>query len=214
MLDGHALPRKIPHMTNPPRPLDGRAAAGEITRVLCEAFADYPVMRYVLGEGGDYPARLQTLIGFFLGARVLRDDALLGIHERDELLGVALCSLPDRVPPPEVAELRERTWAALGAEARARYDACVRAWEPVGVAEPNVHVNMLAVPPRHQGQGLGRALLERVHAMSRERTDSCGVTLTTESERNVVLYRHLGYRVVGRRPIAPGLETWGFFRPD
>jgi hypothetical protein len=50
--------------------------------------------------------------------------------------------------------------------------------------------------------------------MSRERGDSRGVTLTTESERNVALYRHLGYEVVGRRPIAPGMETWGLWRPD
>ena len=50
--------------------------------------------------------------------------------------------------------------------------------------------------------------------MSRERADSHGVTLSTESERNVALYRHLGYRVVGQATIAPGLETWDFFRPD
>lgn len=182
--------------------------------MICEAFADYPVMRYVLGDRDDYHARLRTLIGFFHGARVLRDDAIFGIIDGKELVGVALCSLPDRVAPPALEQLRERTWAELGADARARYETCVRAWEPVGVAKPNVHVNMLAVPPRHQGRGLGRALLERVHAMSRERGDSRGVTLTTESERNVALYQHLGYEVVGQRTIAPGLETWGLWRPD
>jgi GNAT superfamily N-acetyltransferase len=197
-----------------PRLLPGRASAEEVARVVGEAFADYPVMRYVLGDQGDYPARLRTLIGFFHGARVLRDDAIFGIIDGKELVGVALCSLPDRVAPPALEQLRERTWAELGADARARYDDCVRAWEPVGVAKPNVHVNMLAVPPRHQGRGFGRALLERVHAMSRERGDSRGVTLTTESERNVALYRHLGYEVVGQRTIAPGIETWGLWRPD
>lgn len=194
--------------------LDPRATTDEVVRVLCEAFFDYPVMRYVLGGGGDYPARLRILIGFFHGNRVLRDDAILGASVDGELRGVALCSLPDRVSPPEMEQLRERTWAELGADARARYDDCVRAWETVGVAEPNVHLNMLAVPPRYQGQGLGRALLDRVHELSRERPDSCGVTLTTENERNVALYQHVGYRIVGRRPIAPEIETWGMFRPD
>jgi GNAT superfamily N-acetyltransferase len=197
-----------------PRLLPGRASTEEVVRVLCEAFADYPVMRYVLGDQGDYPARLGRLIGFFHGARVLRDDAIFGIVEDHDLVGVALCSLPDRVAPPALDLLRQQTWAELGADARARYDDCVRAWEPVGVARPNVHVNMLAVPPRHQGRGLGRALLERVHAMSRERGDSRGVTLTTESEHNVALYQHLGYEVVGQRTIAPGIETWGLWRPD
>ena len=201
-------------MTDTPRLLDGRASTDAVAGVLCEAFADYPVMRYVLGDRPDYAARLRTLIGLFHGARVLRDDAIFGIFEGEELVGVALCSLPDRVAPPELEQLRERTWAELGADARTRYDDCVRAWEPLGVAEPNIHVNMLAVPPRHQGRGFARALLDQVHATSRERADSRGVTLTTESERNVALYRHMGYEVVGRRTIAPRLETWGFWRPD
>jgi GNAT superfamily N-acetyltransferase len=102
----------------------------------------------------------------------------------------------------------------LGADARRRYEECVRAWEPLGVAEPNIHVTMLGVTPRLQGRGFGRVLLERVHAMSREHPESRGVTLTTESAANVAFYCHLGYRIVGRAAIAPGLETWGFFRPD
>ena len=73
---------------------------------------------------------------------------------------------------------------------------------------------MLAVPTRYQGQGLARPLLDAVHALSREREDSCGVTLTTEREANVALYQHVGYRVVGRGTIVPGLETWGMYRPD
>jgi ribosomal protein S18 acetylase RimI-like enzyme len=201
-------------MTDAPRLLDGHATADDVVRVLCEAFADYSVMRYVLGDRDGYPERLRTLIGFFHGARLLRDDAIVGISDGHKLCGVALCSLPDRVDPPELDPLRERTWSALGPDARARYDDCVRAWESTGVDEPNIHVNMLAVLPERQGRGLARALLERVHAMSRERVDSRGVTLSTESERNVALYRHMGYRVVGQATIAPGLETWDFFRPD
>jgi GNAT superfamily N-acetyltransferase len=193
--------------------LDG-PRADDVIGVLCDAFADYPIMQYVLGEGGDYGARLRTLIGFFAGARFLRQDAIIGVSVDGELRGVALCSLPDQVPPPEMDQLRERTWAALGADARARYDRCVEVWTPLGVAEPNVHLNMLAVPTKHQGQGLARALLDRVHALSRERDDSRGVTLTTEVESNVELYRHVGYRIVGQGTIAPGLETWGMYRPD
>jgi ribosomal protein S18 acetylase RimI-like enzyme len=168
----------------------------------------------VLGELEDYPERLRTLIGFFHRARVLREDAILGVSDGGELVAVALTSLPDCVDPPAVDLLGEQTWAALGADARARYGDCVRAWESTGVDEPHIHVNMLAVVPRYQGRGLGRILLERVQAMSRERADSRGVTLSTESERNVALYRHLGYRVVGQATIAPGVATWDFFRPD
>jgi ribosomal protein S18 acetylase RimI-like enzyme len=201
-------------MTDAPRLLDARVTADDAVRVLCEAFADYPVTRYILGRGDGYPERLRTLIGFFHGARVLQDDPILGISEGRELIAVAVCTLPGGVPPPELDLLRDRTWAALGPDAQARFDDCVRAWESTGVDEPNIHVNMLAVLPERQGRGLARALLERVHAMSRERADSRGVTLSTESERNVALYRHMGYRIVGQATIAPGVETWDFFRPD
>ena len=194
--------------------LPTRESEAAVVETLCEAFADYPVMRYVLGPEGDYAERLRPLIGFFVAARVLRDDPIFGVREGPELIGVATCTLPGGTPPPELDAVRERTWAALGAQARERYEHCVRAWEPLAVAEPNLHVNMLGVMPRFQGRGLGRVLLERVHALSRELPDSAGVTLTTETAGNVGLYQRFGYRIVGRRAIAPGLETWGFFRPN
>jgi GNAT superfamily N-acetyltransferase len=196
-----------------PRLLAGLEGAAEVLGALCESFADYPVMRYVLGSGGDYRARLRLLIDFFLAARVLRKDPMLAIYAGPEVGAVAICTVPG-LPPPDLESIRERTWATLGADARRRYEECVRAWEPLGVAEPNIHVNMLGVTPRLQGRGFGRVLLERVHAMSREHPESRGVTLTTESLTNVAFYRHLGYRIVGHGQIAPGLETWGFFRPD
>ena len=188
--------------------------ADEALGPLCEAFADYPVMRHVLGPDGDYRARLRTLIGFFLAARVFRKDPILALHSGGEVSGVAICTLPGGTAPPELQEARESAWATLGDDARERYDQWGRVWEPLAVAEPNIHVNMLGVPPRFQGRGLGRALLERVHDMSRDHPDSVGITLTTESAANVPFYERLGYRIVGRGRIGPGLETWGFFRPD
>ena len=194
-----------------------RGAAEEVTSVLCEAFAEYPVMRYVLGPDGDSPDRLRTLIGFFVAARAIPDHPVLGVSVGPELAGVALCTPPKSSGAPAAAELeaaRERTWDALGADARARYEECGRAWETVAVAEPNLHLNMIGVAPRYHGRGLARVLLDAVHGLSREAPDSRGVTLTTESPENVELYGHFGYRHVGHRGIAPELETWGFFRPD
>jgi hypothetical protein len=41
---------------------------------------------------------------------------------------------------------------------------------------------------------------------------SAGVTLNTEDPRNVALYQHLGYEIIGHAAVAAELETWGFFR--
>lgn len=58
----------------------GRADVKEVTDVLCDAFFDYPVMRYVLGSRvPEYERRLENLIRFFVMARVCRDEMILGI---------------------------------------------------------------------------------------------------------------------------------------
>ena len=188
--------------------------AEEILGPLCAAFADYPVMRHVLGPEGDYPDRLRILVGFFLTARVLRKDPMLALYDGPEVTGVAVCTLPGLPGPPDLEEARAWTWSRLGNDARERYDEWVRIWGPINVSEPNIHVNMLGVPPRFQGRGLGRRLLERVHAMSLEHPESRGVSLTTESAGNLPFYERLGYQRVGHGRIGPGLESWGFFRPN
>ena len=190
------------------------ATAEEVLGPLCAAFADYPVMRHVLGPAGDYADRLRTLVGFFLTARVLRKDPMLAVYAGAEVTGVAVCTLPGLPGPPDLEEARAWTWGRLGEDARERYDEWIRIWGPINVSEPNIHVNMLGVPPRYQGRGLGRQLLERVHAMSLEHPESRGVSLTTESAGNLPFYEGLGYQRVGHGRIGPGLESWGFFRPN
>jgi len=194
--------------------LDGDASP-LVVEVLCEAFHDYPVMRFVLGgDSSDYRRRLGLLVGFFVETRVHRGEALLGIGTADRLDGAAIVSDPARPSPPEVAELREKVWVRLGTKERLRYEAFGAACAPFQVDAPHIHLNMIGVRPAAQRTGLSRTLIEEVHRLSREDPESTGVTLTTEDARNVALYRHFGYDVVGHDIVAPELETWGLFRPD
>jgi hypothetical protein len=55
-------------------------------------------------------------------------------------------------------------------------------------------------------------LLEEVARLAEADGDSAGVSLSTENSRNVELYRHFGYRVVGEAEVAEGLVTWGMMR--
>ena len=188
----------------------------EVVDVLCEAFFDYPVMRFVLdADAVDYEQRLKILVHFFVEARVLRGEVLLGIGHRRSFDGAALVSRPSGPPsPPELSDLRERVWAELGSSARARYDSFSAACAPFEVETPHIHLNMIGVRRAAKGKGLGRRLIEHVHLMSREDSGSEGVTLTTEDEANVPLYQHFGYEIVGHATVGWGLKTWGFFRPD
>lgn len=189
-------------------------AAPEVASVLAESFFDYPVMRFVLGTGDGYARRLDALVGFFVAARVLRDEVLLGVGEGDGLRAAALVSFPERRSPPELAELRDRTWAGLGAAERRRYETFGQATSGLDPGRPHIHLNMIGVRSAARGTGLGRAMLDTVHRMSATDPSSEGVSLTTEVQGNVGLYRRFGYEVIGSARVGSAFTTWGMFRRD
>jgi GNAT superfamily N-acetyltransferase len=193
----------------------GEEYVPEVVDVLCESFADYPVMTYVLGENLGTSARLTTLIHFFVMARMFGDEVMLGIGGPTHLNAAALISRPVWAGnAPGLDELRETVWKELGASARGRYEAFGAACAMSDVGFDNFHLNMIGVRKGAQGRGLGRQLMERVQEMSRNDEDSRGVTLTTEDPQNVKLYEHFGYEIVGHQVVSADLETWSFFRPD
>ncbi len=187
----------------------------EIVDVLCESFADYPVMRFVIGPAAGYDRKLKILMHFFVMARLYRDEVILGIRDRSDLAGVALISNPDvSVNLPELNDLREQVWSELGAQPRSRYEQFSDACAQFQVDVPHIHLNMIGIKHSAQGKGLGRRLIEQVHLLSMHDSNSTGVTLTTEDPAKVSFYEYLGYRIIGQARIAPQLETWSFFRPD
>jgi GNAT superfamily N-acetyltransferase len=189
-----------------------RQDADRVVDVLCESFRDYPVMRFVLGEEGDYDARLQRMIGLFVASRTLLDDVIFGISDGGELIAVATTSDPARPPHPDFAARRDAVWAELGTEAAARYQQCVRAWDSMASAVPQLHVNMLGVRKAYRTLGLGGRLLTAVHALRELNPRWQGVSLTTEDPRNVTFYQHHGYQAIGNARISPVLEAWSFMR--
>jgi len=187
----------------------------DIIRVLSDAFYDYPVMRHVLGPEPPYDDRLRTLVGLFVGGRVSRNDPLLGVHDDGgDLIATATMTLPgDPSPPAALIAHREGVWAELGREARARYDSFSSATQRFAISAPHHHLNMIGVRRTHQGRGLSRRLLEAAHALAGSDPHSTGVSLSTEHPRNLSLYAHFGYRVLGHVRVADFLETWSLFRP-
>ncbi len=194
----------------------GDADVGAVEDVLIEAFFDYTVMRFVLGsENPKYESEVRTLVHLFVMARVLRGEWLFGVRAAHGFDAAAIVSRPSGPPsPPAFADLKERVWAQLGAAARARYEAFGAACAPFGPSVPHLHLNMIGVRRSAQGKGLAGALLDHVHALSRADPESEGVSLTTENPKNVTLYEHVGYSVVGHARVSRELESWGFYRAD
>lgn len=188
----------------------------EILDVLCDAFCDYPVMRYVLGSKPGYSSRLRALVGLFVGARVAREDLMLGVRdESGALVAAALVNLPGgRIPPASFEVYRQSVWAELGEEERFRYEAYGTASHGFDPDEPHHHLGMIGVRSSHHGLGLGRVLLDHLHALVETDPGSGGVSLNTELPRNVELYKYFGYRITGHARVGPDLETWAFYRPS
>jgi GNAT superfamily N-acetyltransferase len=186
-----------------------------IVSVLADAFYDYPVMRFVLGPAPDYDRRLPILVGLFVAGRVLRGEPLLGVRDdAGALIGAAIMSIASgQETPAALVAKREATWTALGDDARLRYEAYGNACQPFNPQAYHHHLNMIGVRRSHAGTGLGRLLLEAVQDVARADSASAGVSLSTENPKNVELYRHFGYQVLGQANVAGRFETWGMFRP-
>lgn len=186
-----------------------------ILDVFGDAFADYPVMRYVLGPGGNTAPRLRQLIGYFVLRRVRLGGPMFGARTADgSLAGVATMTVPiESAAPPDLLAARDRVFDALGQDCRARHDTYANAARLFDDLGPHHHLNMLGVRHAWHGQGVGRLLLEAVTDLARADVQSSGVSLTTETPENVKLYEHCGYRVVREARVADSFQTWGLFRP-
>jgi ribosomal protein S18 acetylase RimI-like enzyme len=207
------------------------AAVDEAVEIFCDAFAEYPVMRYVLGEHDDYPARLRRLNYLWTMEAALQAQPMYAVEMEGQAAACATLFMPGdgaagresadgadspkRLSvPSELAELSEDSWQRLGMASRSRYETYSVAARRVHAPEPSIYIDMLGVRRAYQGLGLARVLTDHVHALSLATPASTGVALTTENAANVAFYEHLGYRVVGHEQVGRTLETWGFYRPD
>ena len=186
----------------------------EVTDVFCEAFYNYSVMKYVLGEKDDYNIRLRKLVTFFVCARALRKEPMFGIYNDErKLIAAAIVTLPGDIPPPEeFLRLRDILWSELGSEEKARYENYGKATSRLRPKEPHHHLNMIGVRPNYQGKSLARKLINKVERLVVEHSSSTGVSLDTEVDSNVQFYLHLGYKLLGQTNVDKNVETWGFFK--
>lgn len=88
----------------------GAADTVDVVSVLCETFADDPVMRVVLGSPAGFAARLEKLVTFVVTARVMRDEHLNMIGVRAAARGRGL----GRAVLEAVHDLSERDSGSTG----------------------------------------------------------------------------------------------------
>jgi GNAT superfamily N-acetyltransferase len=106
----------------------------------------------------------------------------------------------------------------LSTEALSAYASSGRAWVAdedgrvcgyllVEEVDDAAHIEQVSVQTDHQGQGIGRTLIDRAEQWARE-TGRTALTLTTFTDIpwNRPLYEHLGFRVLSADEIGPELR--------
>ena len=81
------------------------ARVEDVVDVMCDAFRDYPVMRFVLGRelGDPDDPQLRMLVSLFVSARHLRSEPMLAIEDEGRAVGAATVTLPGSKPSPQAS---------------------------------------------------------------------------------------------------------------
>ena len=174
-----------------------------VSRVLARAFRDDPVHRWMLPSEFDW-----ALFSAGIFAGVVAESLRQQSAATTEALEGAACWFPP-YPAPAAAWSRLvaslRSLVAMGRRAGAvgrQLDRLHRA-RPL---EPHWYLAVLGTDPRHQGRGVGSALLAPVL----ERCDSEGLPAYLESSKpeNVPFYQRHGFQVVGELDFEDGPRLW------
>ena len=133
-----------------------------------------------------------------------------GAFEGERLVGVAATFAAGRYPPPELRTtltfLPGFLLAGPGPIVRGlRFSAIQESGHP---HEEHVYLWFLAVDPKHQRGGVGRALLARVYADA-----TAPVYLDTANPANVPYYASNGYEETGGAAGPRGAHMWFMKRP-
>lgn len=190
-----------------------RAALADAAGMLARAFTNDPLVRYLFADRGvSYQYALHLFFSFILEQRLKRNSPPLGVMSGGTLAGLASISEPDA----SLAAPSAGAWplpAFMGPRTTdrfQRYDRLVDAHRP---ARPHIYLGVLGVHPRAQGRGHGRALLDAVARRAEAHPLATGVYLETTSPRNVSLYQHAGYHVIGHDRLDE-IEVWCMFRAN
>ncbi len=77
--------------------------------------------------------------------------------------------------------------------------------------EPFHYLHFAGCAPEHQGKGLGGAAIRA--GLAQADADHLPAYLETATERNLGLYRNLGFEVVAEWSVTRALPFWGMLRP-
>jgi ribosomal protein S18 acetylase RimI-like enzyme len=177
-----------------------------IARTYGRAFADDPVIRWLIPDEADFEA-IRDRFFAALARRWRYHDTLWCT---DDAVAVAGWNPPGR-PPVDVTDpdpIDHPDWRI------ARFVALGQQLDTHTPADPHWHLNMIATHPDWQRRGLAGGLMTEVFEIAD--ADGLPCYLETETEENVAYYRHHGFEVRSEWDVATadsqGPHMWGMLR--
>ncbi|HZN14427.1 MAG TPA: GNAT family N-acetyltransferase [Acidimicrobiales bacterium] len=185
-----------------------RGDVPEVAQALARAFADDPVMTYVIPERNRH-RRMRRLFELDLHHIALRHDE--SYTTVGPISGAALWAPPDkwRTSALSLAWSAPSFLRVLGTNVRAAIR-LMTAVERKHPKPPHYYLSTLGTEPDFQGKGIGSALIQPVL----DRCDAAGVPAYLESskEANVPFYRRHGFEITGEVTVADGPTLWLMWR--
>jgi GNAT superfamily N-acetyltransferase len=190
----------------------------EVTQTIAEAFREEAITSYALDKSDEeirrrYRVFKEIMLQVFIDAGHL----VLMAQEDERVTGAAIARVPHRPISRRTALslLLPRLPSLLRVIFGLRRGFFRLPWAvrpPKDLPKPHYVLEILAVHPDHQGRGIARLLLERVHALADADDSAAGIYLTTGEEYTRQLYERFGYRVLITRQ-AGTLPVHHMFRP-
>ena len=164
-----------------------------VRATLGAAFADDPMMQWIF-QGVEQPQQaIAAWIGLFVDAFAGGGVVDVVLDDAGQVAGTALWRLDaSPLPHPQLPSLGGLMVSFVGGARAAELGAGLSAFADHKPHPPFHYLQFLAVHPRHQGTGLGRALV--THGQARAQAAGQGVYLESTNPRNLPFYRSLGFQ--------------------
>jgi GNAT superfamily N-acetyltransferase len=180
---------------------------GVLASVFARSFVDDPMMGWSLMTG-ESEGVLDRCFTYFL-------EVALGlglVWEAVPAMGAAVWIPPGRCDTGEEHPWNQSRILELSDDGGARYES-FWSWVDLHIPdEPLWLLDSIAVDPKFQGQGNGRALVEAGQSLAADA--GRGAILSTATQRNLSIYGNCGFRVVDHADAPDGGPHVWFMRWD
>jgi len=185
--------------------------------LLYHSYKDEPTFKYLLdAHRPGYKQRIRATIRELIRLHMDRGEFVFGVIHKaeDRLLGVAFFSdLQLKMDISKQLMWRLKMILTAGFAGTRRF---VKYFNDVQESLPSKNhrmVSLIGIHPDFQKQGLGKLLLESIHAISDQDDNSIGLFLDTGNNRYLDFYRSLRYEVFTELPLGQ-LKEFVLFRPN